>query len=220
MSLFGFLGKKKEEGSNPDRNEAMAKALQGIDDQVEMLSKKEKVLQRRIQECTKKAKAEKKKERKMPHLRHRKRIQKQVNLVTGQIDNLTSQRFALENATTVAESVKQMKAGNEALKKQGLDVDKMQDEMDDIAEEMQKLDEVSDLMSQPLFGEQLDDDELLQEFEEEMLEEGEEEEEAAGEQVEFPEVPTEEVQEPQAEEPERQQANKKEEEELAELEAW
>eukprot|EP01147_Barroeca_monosierra_P008170 gene8170-10131_t len=168
MSLFGIVGKKKAQP--PEQRETMAKALQSIDEQIDLLSKKEEVLQKRINDCTSKAKEVKKKERALPYLRQRKRIMKQVQLVTGQIDNLTSQRFALENATTIAETVKVMKQGNSALKNQGFDVDRLQDEMDDIQEEMQKLDEVTELMSQPMFGETLDDDELLREFEEEELE--------------------------------------------------
>ncbi|EGD77235.1 hypothetical protein PTSG_08328 [Salpingoeca rosetta] len=216
MSLFGFLSKKPAEAP-ADRNDVMAKALHGIDEQIQMLTKKEEVLQRRVLECTKKAKAARKKEQAMPHLRHRKRVMKQIGLVNGQIDNLTNQRFALENATTVAESVKQMKAGNEALKKQGLDIDRMQDEMDDIADEMQKLDEVSDLMSQPLFGEQFDDDELFAEFEAETLED-----EELGEDVELPDVPESEIQAPAAKEEEKEPAKAKatEQAELEDLAAW
>eukprot|EP00043_Microstomoeca_roanoka_P008237 m.79484 g.79484 ORF g.79484 m.79484 type:complete len:217 (-) comp14158_c0_seq1:467-1117(-) len=198
MSLFGFLGKPtKKADTSVEKDAIMAKALQGIDEQIDLLTKKEEVLQRRVLDLTKKAKAAKKKEQALPHLRMRKRIMQQIDLVNGQVDNLTSQRFAVENAKTMAETIRTMKAGNDAVKQQGLDVDKMADDIDEMTEEMQKLQDVEELMSRPMFGTVMDDDDLLAEFEQEELELAEEEEEGA-EEVEFPEVPAEDLVEPRA----------------------
>merc|ERR1712106_741255 len=138
------------------------------------------------------------------------------------------QREALEGANTNTAVLTTMKAAADSLKiaNNELDVDKVHDMMDDIAEQQDVTKEISDAISNPVaFGQEFDEDELEAELDalgdELELEEQEELDKQlldVGPAVGLPEVPTAEPAKP-ASVPAR--ARKEEEDpDMAELAAW
>ncbi|CAG2114972.1 unnamed protein product [Medioppia subpectinata] len=104
-------------------------------------------------------------------LKRKKRLESQLQQIDGTLTTLESQRISLENANTNVQVLQSMKYGADALKvAQNTigDVDRVQDVMDDIREQQELAQEISDLISNPVgFGQDVgDDDELLQELEE------------------------------------------------------
>jgi ferritin-like protein len=92
----------------------------------------------------------------------------QLSQIDGTITTLEYQREALENANTNTEVLKTMGVAAKAFKSAHLelDVDKVQDMKDDIAEQMDISNEISGVISQPMGYEMADEDELLAELEE------------------------------------------------------
>jgi charged multivesicular body protein 4 len=93
----------------------------------------------------------------------------QLNQIDGTLTTLEYQREALENASTNTEVLKTMGMAAKAFKSAHLelDVDKVQDLKDDIAEQQELANEISNVISSPIgLDAQLDEDELLAELEE------------------------------------------------------
>lgn len=102
-------------------------------------------------------------------LKRKKRYEQQLNQIDGTLTTLEYQREALENANTNAEVLKTMGIAANAFKKAHLelDVDKVQDLKDDIAEQQELANEISNVISSPIgIDAQLDEDELMKELEE------------------------------------------------------
>ncbi len=102
-------------------------------------------------------------------LKRKKRYDMQLNQIDGTLTTLEYQREALENANTNTEVLKTMGIAAKAFKSAHLelDIDKVQDLKDDIAEQQELANEISDVISRPIgLDAQLDEDELLKELEE------------------------------------------------------
>eukprot|EP00730_Choanoeca_flexa_P000103 TRINITY_DN10045_c0_g1_i2.p2 TRINITY_DN10045_c0_g1~~TRINITY_DN10045_c0_g1_i2.p2 ORF type:complete len:231 (+),score=67.90 TRINITY_DN10045_c0_g1_i2:2021-2713(+) len=228
MSLFGKLFGAPEKASpsqsGGNAQQKLTSAIQQINEQVNSFEKKKEHIEKRMQaemEAAKKAvkAARGNKERAKPHLKRRARLNKQLGQIDGIIDNLEAQKFSLETASLNKGAVDAMASGQGALKAQGIDADKLADQLDDIQEDMQGLQEVTDMLSTPMLGEQYDDDELFAEFEDELAMELEDElMDTAGPAavpdatLDLPDAPTTIPQQPVA--------AKQETDELAELAAW
>lgn len=104
------------------------------------------------------------------------------------------QREALENANTNTEVLKIMGGAAKALKAahNNMDVDKVEDLMDEVREQQQIAEEISNVISNPIgFGQDVDEDELMKELEELEQEELDKQLLETGEPAEaLPEVPT------------------------------
>jgi hypothetical protein len=102
-------------------------------------------------------------------LKRKKRFEQQLNQIDGTLTTLENQRETLENANTNTEVLKTMGLAAKAFKSAHLelDVDKVQDLKDDIAEQQELANEIANVISSPIgFDAQINDDELLQELEE------------------------------------------------------
>eukprot|EP00045_Choanoeca_perplexa_P011259 m.118554 g.118554 ORF g.118554 m.118554 type:complete len:232 (+) comp15568_c1_seq1:1990-2685(+) len=180
MSLFGKLFGSSSGGAPPqggggggNAQQKLTSAIQQINEQVNAFEKKKEHLDKRMAleaEAAKKAvkAARGDKKRAIPHLKRRARLAKQRDQIDGIIDNLEAQKMSLESAGLSKGAVDAMAAGQGALKAQGIDADKLADQLDDIQEDMQSLEEVTDMLSTPMLGQQFDEDDLLAEFEDEM----------------------------------------------------
>lgn len=101
-------------------------------------------------------------------LKRKKRYEQQLTQIDGTLTTLEYQREALENANTNTEVLKSMAFAAKAFKSAHLelDVDKVQDLKDDIQEQQELANEISNVISSPIgIGEQMDDDELMKELE-------------------------------------------------------
>ncbi|XP_071766330.1 charged multivesicular body protein 4b [Centroberyx gerrardi] len=211
--LFGTGGKG---GKAPTPQEA----IQRLRDTEEMLTKKQDFLEKKIEQelLTAKKNGTKNKRAALQALKRKKRLEKQLTQIDGTLSTIEFQREALENANTNTEVLKNMGFAAEAMKSahQHMDIDKVDDLMQDITEQQELAQEISDAISKPVgFGEDFDEDELLAELEE--LEQEELDKnllEVAETDVPLPSVPSTSL-------PSRP-AKKKEEDEddMADLEAW
>lgn len=102
-------------------------------------------------------------------LKRKKRYEQQLEQLQGTLTTIETQREALENANTNTAVLDTMKGAANALKKshKDMDVDKVHDIMDDISEQTDIANEISNAISQGLISPNaVDDDELAKELEE------------------------------------------------------
>ncbi|KAK7020111.1 Charged multivesicular body protein 4b [Halocaridina rubra] len=101
-------------------------------------------------------------------LKRKKRYEKQLQQIDGTLSTIEMQREALESANTNTNVLQTMGEAAKALKAahQHMDVDKVHDMMDDIAEQQDLAKEISEAISNPVaFGDDVDEDDLLAELE-------------------------------------------------------
>uniref|UniRef100_A0A2K5E1Y1 Charged multivesicular body protein 4A n=1 Tax=Aotus nancymaae TaxID=37293 RepID=A0A2K5E1Y1_AOTNA len=187
MSGLGRLfGKgKKEKGPTPEE------AIQKLKETEKILIKKQEFLEQKIQQELQTAKQYGTKNKKGWALRRKKRLEQQLAQTNGTLSTLEFQREAIENATTNAEVLRTMELAAQGMKKvyQDMNIDKV-DELMEVAQQ------ISDSISRPVgFGDDVDEDKLLEELEEleqeelaqELLNVGNKEEEPP---VKLPSVPS------------------------------
>ncbi|CAG2257661.1 CHMP4 [Mytilus edulis] len=152
-------------------------------------------------------------------LKRKKRYEKQLQQIDGTLSTIEFQREALENASTNTEVLNVMGNAAKALKAahQNMDVDKVHDLMDDVAEQQEIANEISEAISNPVgFGQDADEDDLMAELEELEQEELDQKLLDVGPMVDnLPAVPSEPV--PVAASKSKPQHD---DDELKELEAW
>uniref|UniRef100_A0A8C9QQ03 Charged multivesicular body protein 4A n=1 Tax=Spermophilus dauricus TaxID=99837 RepID=A0A8C9QQ03_SPEDA len=181
---------KKEKGPTPEE------AIQKLKETEKILIKKQKFLEQKI--LVAKKEGTKNKRAALQALRRKKRLEQQLAQTDGTLSTLEFQREAIENATTNAEVLRTMEVAAQGMKKayQDMDIDKVDELMADITEQQELAQEISDAISRPVgFGDDVDEDELLEELEEleqeklaqELLNVGNEEEEPP---VKLPSVPS------------------------------
>jgi len=161
MPLFG---KKK---AAPSPKESIAKLRETVD----MLEKREQYLQKKCDQQTAEAKKfmqQKNKRAALMCLKRKKTYEAQVEKLAGARMTIETQVMTLEGANVNLEAMNAMKMGATTMKAihRDMDVDKVDDTMEEIREQMDIANEISDAIAQPLGGEVFDDDELLNELEE------------------------------------------------------
>ncbi|KAK7114869.1 charged multivesicular body protein 4b-like [Littorina saxatilis] len=218
MSLVAklFGGGKKNKAPTPQEG------IQRLREVEEMLMKKSDFLEKKIQTelATAKKYGTKNKRSALQALKRKKRFEKQLQQIDGTLSTIEFQREALENASTNTEVLKVMGVAAKALKEthNNLDVDKVHDLMDEVAEQQEIANEIGEAISNPVgFGQDVDEDELLAELEEMEEEELNRQLLDVGGSVadELPSVP---VAEPSR--PEPKVAHKEDDDEMKELAAW
>ncbi|CAG7726502.1 unnamed protein product [Allacma fusca] len=167
MSVFGkIFGFKKDE-----KSVSTGEAIQKLRETEEMLVKKQDFLEKKIEQELEIARSNGTKNKRVAiqALKKKKRYEKQLQQIDGTLTTIEMQREALEGANTNTAVLNTMSEAAKALKQahQHMDVDKVHDMMDDIAEQQEVAREISDAISNPIaFGQDIDDDELERELEE------------------------------------------------------
>ncbi|ETO36664.1 hypothetical protein RFI_00398 [Reticulomyxa filosa] len=166
--LFGQGQKKNSQPTQVDTNSAIQKLKQAID----TLEKREAHLEIKIKECAalavqkskkkdkrgeqpsvvKKTKKPRKKDRILDIEIKKKQLEAQVESLRGKKCNLDAQILALEETFLNHETLAAMQAGRNALDTviSETTVEEANDMIDDIAEAMEQIQEISDVMAQPL----------------------------------------------------------------------
>ncbi|KAM3929701.1 charged multivesicular body protein 4c isoform 1-T1 [Leptodactylus fuscus] len=137
----------------------------------EMLTKKQEYLEKKIEQelATARKHGTKNKRAALQALKRKKRLEKQLTQIDGTLSTIEFQREALENSHTNTEVLKNMGYAAKAMKTihKNMDLDKIDDLMQDITEQQDVAQEISNAISNPAgFGEEFDEDELLAELEE------------------------------------------------------
>jgi len=161
MPLFG---KKKQA---PAPKDSIAKLRETLD----MLEKREQFLQKKGDQQTAEAKKfmqAKNKRAALMCLKRRKTYEAQMEKIAGARMTIEQQVMTLEGANVSLEAMNAMKMGAASMKSihQNINIDKVDDTMDEIREQMDIANEIETAISTPLGGEMMDDDELLGELEE------------------------------------------------------
>jgi charged multivesicular body protein 4A/B len=101
-------------------------------------------------------------------LKRKKRYEQQLEQLQGTLTTIETQREALENANTNSAVLDTMKGASDALKKshKDMNIDNVHEMMDDIAEQNDIANEISNAISTGIIGQTVDDDELARELEE------------------------------------------------------
>lgn len=160
----------------------------GLRSQLLMLDKKEEHLNKKIEEELKKAKANATTNKRRTWttschsthhadqsyatvataaLRQKKAFEGELDRIAGTRLTLESQVNALESANMNLETINAMKKGSDALKSihGNLNIDKVDNTMDSIREQMDLTNEISDAISNPVHHDPVDEDELNDELE-------------------------------------------------------
>ncbi|KAK3758017.1 hypothetical protein RRG08_058324 [Elysia crispata] len=158
-------------GNNKDKAPTPQEGIQRLREVEEMLMKKSDFLEKKIESELNIAKKNGTKNKRvaLQALKRKKRYEKQLQQIDGTLSTIEFQREALENASTNTEVLKVMGVASKALKSahNNLDVDQVHDLMDDVAEQQEVANEISEAISNPVgFGQDIDDDDLLAELEE------------------------------------------------------
>lgn len=152
-------------------------ALHKLRETEEMLTKKQDFLEKKIEQelMIAKKNGTKNKRVALMALKKKKRLEQQLTQIDGTLSTIEFQREALENSHTNTEVLKNMGYASKALENvhKTIDIDKIDDMMQDIAEQQDLAQEISDAISRPA-SDTFDEDELLAELaelEQEELEE-------------------------------------------------
>uniref|UniRef100_A0A4W5L295 Charged multivesicular body protein 4Ba n=1 Tax=Hucho hucho TaxID=62062 RepID=A0A4W5L295_9TELE len=217
MSLFGKLFGS---GGKGDTSASPQEAIQRLRDTEEMLTKKQEFLEKKIDQelLTAKKNGTKNKRAALQALKRKKRYEQQLGQIDGTLSTIEFQREALENANTNTEVLKNMGFAAKAMKAahENMDIDKVDDLMQDITEQQELAQEISDAISKPVgFGEEFYEDDLLAELEELEQEELDKNllEITGTENVPLPNVPSTSL-------PVRPAAKEEDEDDMKDLEAW
>ncbi|KAM5156672.1 charged multivesicular body protein 4c [Mantella aurantiaca] len=160
-------GSSKSRKGGPSAQEALFKLRETED----MLTKKQEYLEKKIEQelATARKHGTKNKRAALQALKRKKRLEKQLTQIDGTLSTIEFQREALENSHTNTEVLKNMGYAAKAMKSvhQNMDLDKIDDLMQDIHEQQDVAQEISDAISRPVgIGEEFDEDELMAELEE------------------------------------------------------
>lgn len=188
--MFDFLfGKNKDgsKGSSGGKRTGAGQpkpsaAMQNLDDAIDLVEKKEAMVQKKIDDELNKAKqfhAKKNTARALECMKRKKTYEEQLSRLSAQRANLETQKFALENQQMNLELVNAQKKAAEELKKTNkkMDAGKIEDQMDDLMEEMDKANQVSEALANPIDNNNIvDEDDLMNELEMELANDNDQEE--------------------------------------------
>ncbi|CCK68273.1 ESCRT-III subunit protein SNF7 KNAG_0A06105 [Huiozyma naganishii CBS 8797] len=177
MSWFGFFGRGGRGGSGAGGGgsgggELPQRAIIELREHINLLNKKRAHLEKQVGVQTGEARRAvqlKSDARAKVALRKRKLLQAQLDKLDRQVDSLEEQLVAIENANLNLETVRAMKQGAKAMKAihNGIDIDRVDETMDEIREQVELGDEISDAISRPLnsgAAAEVDEDELDEEL--------------------------------------------------------
>ena len=203
MASFNIFGRAPKKVTKAEKPKSMAESMKVIDDTIKSNEKREAHLNTKIMQQLKLAKAKSAKGDKRGAilcLKRKKMYQAEVDKINNILATLEQQKFTLENAATnavVVGAMQESKAGLQSITA-SMDVDNVTELMDDLQENMDMGEEISNALGQQM-GDTVDDDELLGELddmekelmEEEMMKPGVVEENNVVDQINMPNVPNE-----------------------------
>ncbi|XP_001607499.1 charged multivesicular body protein 4b-like [Nasonia vitripennis] len=161
-----IFGKKKKITMQKTADEAIQE-LRKIE---ELLGKRQDFLESKMkqEETIARQNSNKNKRAAIQALKRRRRFAKQLQQIDARLSTLEMQREALESANTHTAVLTTMKNAADALRAayQNMDVDQVHDMMGDIAEQQDLAEELANAISNPAFGQEVDEAELEKELDE------------------------------------------------------
>lgn len=168
MNIFGKKKVAKPAGQSAADTAKVITELRG---KLEMLEKRENHVQRKIDAQIADARARsarKDKRGALMALKRKKLYEKEIQKYNGARLTLEQQIITLEGAAVNKETFNALRSGARAMESihGDLSAEKVEDIMDDIGDQMQIADDISEAISNPIGGALDDDDELLAELDE------------------------------------------------------
>lgn len=155
-------------GNQQKKAELPRKAIVEMREHIQMLQKKRAHLELQIEDQEAAARKYVSSNKALAKLALKRKKAHEANLlkIENQIDLLETQLTLIELANLNLETMKAMKQGALAMKQihGEYDVDKVENVMDDIREQVERLEEISEAISRPVGGEYVDEDELDEEL--------------------------------------------------------
>lgn len=155
-------------GNKQQKKELPKKAIVELREHIQMLNKKRSHLELQIaeQELLARKYITSNKAMAKNALKRKKGYEGNLMKIENQIDSLETQLTAIESANLNLETMKAMKQGALAMKQihGEYDVDKVENTMDDIREQVELAEEISEAISRPVGAEYVDEDELDEEL--------------------------------------------------------
>ncbi|SCU77837.1 LAFA_0A03598g1_1 [Lachancea sp. 'fantastica'] len=158
-------------GATSKNKDAPKKAILDLREHITLLGKKEAHLQSQVTVQEQSARQQLAKNNKVGAknaLKRKKTYESQLVKIQAQMDSLEQQLYSIESANLNLETMKAMKQGASAMKNihKGMDIDKVDETMDEIREQVELGEEISDAISRPLHaGAEMDEDEIDEELE-------------------------------------------------------
>jgi hypothetical protein len=168
MNLFGFKKNEKRE----DIRHRILETIKLLSDTIETQQKRKIHLERQsdsLEADIKRLLQQNKKDVAMMTLKKRKMIQKQVSLIGDSIFNLELQKMNLENNSIQKASIDAFKQASSVLRDSAVDVEEVERVMDDLQDENDRQQEISEALARPLISIDVDDE--LAEMERQIAEE-------------------------------------------------
>ncbi|XP_003479952.1 charged multivesicular body protein 4c [Cavia porcellus] len=167
LAKFFQRGGSSKGRAAPSAQEALAR----LRETEEMLGRKQEYLESRIQRELALARrlGTQNKRAALQALKRKKRFEKQLSQIDGTLSTIEFQREALENAHTNTEVLRNMGLAAKVMRAvhENMDLNKIDDLMQDITEQQDIAQEISEAFSQRVgFGDGFDEDELMAELEE------------------------------------------------------
>lgn len=155
-------------GGTKQKKEMPKKAIVGLREHITTLNKKSAYIISQIekqQDIARKNVTTNKNLAKLA-LKKKKKLEADLTKIENQIESLETQLNAIESANLNLETMKAMKQGSQAMKQihNDFDIDKVDETMDNIREQVEVSEEISDAISRPLGTEFIDEDELDEEL--------------------------------------------------------
>jgi charged multivesicular body protein 4 len=156
-------------GSSTRDRDAPKKAIINLREQINMLTKKQNHLYTQIEDLDAQARKfiSSDKIKAKNALKRKKVLDNEANKIFSQIDALENQLRSIESANLNLETMKAMKQGAKAMKQihGGITVDKVDETMDEIREQAELGEEISEAISRSYPVDNIDEDELEEELE-------------------------------------------------------
>lgn len=220
-----LFGKDKQAKPNMSRGGGggggNSEAMEKINNSMDLLEKREAVLEKRIEQELTKAKqfqARKNTQGALQCMKRKKQYEEQLMAIGNQKLNLETLKASIENQSMNANVLEAQVAAKNNIKKANkkMDAGKIEDTMDELRDEMDKANQVSEALQAPLDSNFVDEDELLDELNGLMEEDELQNLEDLTEQLDMPNVPSQKL---PAVKPKAKTKQEEDEEELAALEA-
>ncbi|KAH9598234.1 Snf7 family [Trypanosoma melophagium] len=169
--LFGKGDKqaKPRESGRPTGTGSVTHSLEKLDSAVELLEKREAVLEKKMEAELERAKqyhAKKNTQAALQCMKRKKLYEEQLMSISAQKQNLETLKFTIQNQNMNNEVLEAQQRAKEELKQSNkkMNADRVEENMEELLEEMDKANAVAEALRQPLDNQVLDEEDLMGEL--------------------------------------------------------
>lgn len=149
----------------------VAQSMENLDNTIELLEKREQVLEKKIEAEVARAKeflGKNNKAMAMQCMKRKKMYEDQILKLQAQKDNMETMRFTLQEQAMNREVLEAQRRAGQQLNQlnAGMNADRVEDDMDDIRDAMDQANDVTNALTQSLDQNVVDEDDLMAELDE------------------------------------------------------